>query len=81
MVSTAWYNGVDLLETSNEQVPKVNQDSWRFFANLDFSLYIHLQADLPRVSLCTFFEKISACTAWKSTEKASTGACAHENWI
>ena len=49
MVSTARYNGVDPLETSNEQVPKVNQDSWCFFANLDISLYIHFLVDLPRV--------------------------------
>ena len=46
---TAWYNGVDLLETSGEGVPKVDQDSWRFFANLDISLYVHLLTDLPRV--------------------------------
>ena len=49
MASTAWYNGVDPLETSDERVPKVNRDSWRFFANSDISLYIHLLADLPRV--------------------------------
>ena len=50
MASTAWYNGADPLETSDERVPKVNQDYWRFFANLDIKLlYIHLLADLPRV--------------------------------
>ena len=54
MTSTAWYNGVDPLETSDERVPKVKRDSWRFFfffffANLDISLYIHLLADLSRV--------------------------------
>ena len=48
MASTAWYNGVDPLETSDERVPKVNRDYWRFFANLDILLYIHLLADLPR---------------------------------
>ena len=45
MASTAWYNDVDLLETSGKRVPKVDRDSWRFFANLD----VHLLADLPRV--------------------------------
>ena len=49
MVATAWYNGVDPLEMSKERVLKVNQDYWRFFANLVILLYIHLLADLPRV--------------------------------
>ena len=64
MVSTAWYNGVDPLEMSDKLVPKVDQDSWRFFANLDISLYIHLLVDLPRVCV-QVFEKISACAARK----------------
>ena len=49
MASTAWYNGVDPLETSDQWVPKVSRDYWRFFANLDILLYIHLLADHPRV--------------------------------
>ena len=49
MASTASYNGVDPLETSDEWVPKVNLDYWRFFANVDILLYMHLLADLPRV--------------------------------
>ena len=40
MASTAWYNGVDHAETSDERVPKVNRDYWRFFANLDILLYL-----------------------------------------
>ena len=49
MASTAWYNGVDPLETSDEKVPNVIRDSWCFFADSDISLYIYLLADLPRV--------------------------------
>ena len=49
MAPTAWYNGIDHLETSDERIPKVNRDSWRFFANLDILLYINLLADLLRV--------------------------------
>ena len=61
VASTAWYNGVDPLETSDERVPKVNRDSRHFFANLNTSLYIHL--------LCTqFLKHFSMCTC--STGKA-----------
>ena len=49
MASTAWYNGADPFETADERVPKVNRDYWRFFADLDILLYMHLLADLPRV--------------------------------
>ena len=40
---------IDPFETTDERVPKVNRDSWRFFTNLGISRYIHLLAELPRV--------------------------------
>ena len=58
MASTAWDNGDDPFETSDEQVPKVNRDSWRFFANLDISLYIHLLADSKSLIVS---DKLLAC--------------------
>ena len=59
MASTAWYNGADPLETSDERVPKVNQDYWCFFANLDIKLlYIHLLAIFQEFNYVQVFEKI-----------------------
>ena len=87
MALTAWYNGVDPLEMSDEQIPKVNRDYWHFFANLDILLYIHLLAE--GLDVYKFLKKkkkkksMCTCSTVKALlySNASTRACAYENRI
>ena len=53
-LSLYFFFNLTILLLQSKAKPKVNRDSWRFFANLDISLYIHLIA--LAVELSIFFK-------------------------